>query len=159
MKKLFTSIILCSIFVFTFGQNKPDSITFVKKALGTVFQQNGRSLTPKQLLEITSVNSDALAEMKIAKTNYDVGYVFGCAGGFLIGWPIGAAIAGGDANWTLAGIGAGLAIISIPFTSGYTKHAKNAIRLYNSSLMYPFNSKFEPKVKIIPGGVGVLINF
>ena len=35
-------------------------------------------------------------------------------GGFLIGWPLGTALAGGDPNWTLAAIGAGCVAIAIP---------------------------------------------
>lgn len=41
---------------------------------------------------------------------------------------------GGDPNWVLAGVGAGLIVVSIRFSSAYTKHARNAVNIYNSGL-------------------------
>jgi hypothetical protein len=158
MKKfIFASLLLFS-FLSISGQDKPDSIV-VKKMLGTVFQQNGRPLTPRQLLDITKTNQEAYSEMKIAKNNYDVGYVFGFAGGFLIGWPLGTAIAGGDANWTLAAIGLGIVAISIPFDVAYTKHAKHAVSIYNSGLKYSYLTKPTLKIGMTCNRIGILINF
>ncbi len=97
--------------------------------------------------------------MKLAKSNYDVGYVFGFAGGFLIGWPIGTAIGGGDPNWTLAAVGAGLAVISIPFMVSYTKHAKNAVHKYNKGLKYSYFAKPDLKIGLTYNGVGIKIKF
>ena len=157
MKQIIFAIMLFSCMSLT-GQTQSDSIV-VKKRLGTVFQQNDKYLTPKQLLTITQSNQEAFEEMKMAKKNYDVGYIFGCAGGFLIGWPIGTALAGGDANWTLAAVGAGLAAISIPFTLGYTKHAKNAVRFYNEGLKYSYLNETKPKIVLTYNGIGIQIHF
>jgi hypothetical protein len=102
--------------------------------LGTVFQQNGVNLTPKRLLEVTASNPEAYAEMKMAKNNFDAGSVVGFAGGFLLGWPVGTALAGGDPEWIMAGIGAGLLVISIPLSGAYKKHAMNAVNIYNTGI-------------------------
>lgn len=127
-------ICLCSVFTFfvieVFAQQKIDTIA-MRQSLGVTFQMHGRMLKPRQLLSHTKPYDEAYALMRKAKTNYDVASVFSFAGGFLIGWPIGTAIGGGEPNWTLAGIGAGLVVISIPFSSAYGKHAKHAVRIYN----------------------------
>jgi hypothetical protein len=155
-------IIIILIFLMTvfnsYGQNKLDSIE-IKKALGTVFRQNGKNLTPRQLLDITQSNTEAYKEMEIAKSNYDVGSVFGFAGGFLVGWTLGTAIAGGEPNWTLAGIGAGLIVVSIPFSTAYTKHAKNAVNLYNNGLKSTGLNNVDFKIGLTYNGIGVKVIF
>ena len=131
----------------------------IKQNIGVVFLQNGKKLTPKQLLEITKNNPEAYQEMKIAKSNYDIGSVFGFAGGFMVGWPLGSALAGGDPNWTIAGIGAGLIIISIPFSTKYSKHAKNAVGIYNNSLTQTGMKKVDFNFGFTRTGIGITMNF
>ncbi len=140
------------------SQNPADSIQ-VKKRLGTVFQQNGKNLTPRQLVNITQANQEAYSEMRIAKRNYDFGYIIGFSGGFLVGWPIGTSLGGGDPNWTLAAIGAGLIVVSIPFSTGYTKHAKKAVAIYNKSLKTSYLSKPELRIGLTYNGIGLKCTF
>lgn len=42
------------------------------------------------------------------------GNILAAIGGGLIGWPLGTAIGGGDPEWILAGIGAGVLAVAIP---------------------------------------------
>ena len=153
---LFIGLLLLTVKT-TFGQIKNDSIE-IKKSLGTVFRQNGKNLTPRQLLIITESNTEAYKEMKIAKSNFDASFVFGYAGGFLVGWPVGTAVAGGEPNWALAGIGAGLIAVSIPFSVAYTKHAKNAVRIYNGSRPTAFHN-LDFKVGLTSNGIGIKMRF
>jgi len=141
------------------AQNPADSISVRKTGLGTVFQQNGRNLNGRDLVEITKSNPDAYKEMKIAKGNLDAGNVFGFAGGYMVGWPIGTAIAGGEPNWALAAIGAGLIIISIPLSTGYTKHAKNAVSIYNSGLKQSRIDKVKSYLGFTSNGFGIVMKF
>ena len=133
------SVLFCFIGIFllnvnqAFAQSLADSIE-VKQKAGTVYMQHGVKLKPKQLLKITEQNQEAYMIMKKAKSNYDIGSVIGSVGGFLIGWPLGTLIGGGDPNWAMAGVGVGLAVVSIPFYSAYNKHAKTAVRIYNDTL-------------------------
>ena len=158
MKKSTLILIFVLVFCNVFGQSVSDTIT-VKKAIGTVFQQNGKNLAPRDLLKITEANPEAYNEMKIAKSNNDAASVFGFIGGALIGWPIGTAIAGGEPNWALAGIGVGVIVIAIPFSTAYTKHAKNAVRIYNEGLKQTLINKTEFKFGLLSYGIGVGINF
>jgi hypothetical protein len=51
----------------------------------------------------------------------------GGAGSALIGFPIGTVIGGGDANWTLTRIVAGLLDIGIPTSYSVNKNIKNLL--------------------------------
>jgi hypothetical protein len=158
MRKSIIVGFLLTVFFNLYGQNQPDSIT-VKNRLGPVFQQNGKNLTPGKLLTITKSNQEAYSEMKIANNNYLASMVFQLPGGFLIGYPIGAALAGGDPNWTLAAIGAGLVVVSIPFISAYNKHAKNAVSIFNKGLKYSSMVRPDFKLGITYNGIGIRISF
>jgi len=158
MKKSIIAGFLLTVFFTLNGQNQPYSIT-VKNRLGPVFQQNGKNLTPTKLLTITKSNQEAYSEMKIANKNYLASMVFQFPGGFLIGYPVGAALAGGDPNWTLAAIGAGLVVVSIPFISAYNKHAKNAVYIYNKGLKYSSMVRPDFKLGITYKGIGIRISF
>ena len=140
------------------AQNQSDSIS-VKKAFGTVFKQNGKVLTPKQLMSIVQSNPSAFQEMKVAKNNYSVASVVGFAGGFMVGYPIGTALAGGKADWALAGIGAGLIVASIPFTNAYVGHATNAVKMYNAGLKQTGINQVSYQLGFAAKGIGLKIRF
>jgi outer membrane lipoprotein SlyB len=134
----------------------------MKKVLGSYqYTQNGRRITMGNLVKAMESNSEALNFMKKAKSNNIIASILGGAGGALIGFPIGTAIGGGDANWTLAGIGAGLVAIGIPISSSANKNGKKAIKLYNLSLNSTSYYKFKPEYKIIANGngIGLAMNF
>lgn len=158
MKNILTLGLLFLMTYCFYGQNISDTIE-TKNALGVIFLQNGKKLTPRNLLEISSSNAESYKEMKIAKSNYDVGSVFGFAGGFMVGWPIGTAIGGGEPNWTLAVVGAGLIVISIPFSTAYSKHARKAVEIYNNGLKQTGSSTVEFRLGLTFNGVGLKINF
>ena len=160
MKKI--SLIIIGIFILSLSQliaqNQSDAIQVVKKN-GTRFIQNDQALTPKQLIEITKTNVEAYKYMKKAKSNFDAGMVFASAGGFLIGWPIGTAIGGGEADWAMAGIGAGLALLSIPLASGYNKKAKKAVEIYNKGLNQTKARKVSYHFGVTKNGIGLRVQF
>lgn len=142
-----------------FAQNQSDSI-FIEN--NRIFKQNNVVLAPKQLLEITKINPEAYKEMQIAKTNSDFSMVLGFAGGFMIGWPLGTAIGGGEPKWILAGIGAGILVLTIPLASGYKKHAKNAVDIYNNGLNNPpttANRKVKLDMGMTANGFGLVMKF
>lgn len=158
MKKAYLFLLTFFFLVTLEGFSQSDTITITKKS-GTTFRQNGIKLTPRHLLEITKYNAEAYQEMKIAKSNHDIGSVFGFTGGFLVGYPMGTALSGGKPNWVLAGVGAGLMLISIPFEVGYVKHAKNAVNLYNSGLKQIGQNKTDIKLQFTFNRVGLNLTF
>ena len=128
---------------------------------GYKYTQNGTPMTIEDLAKILESNQKAFVLIKKAHSNNTIASIFGSAGGFLVGWPIGSALGGEDANWTLAKVGAGLIAISIPFSSGANKNSKQAIELYNSSLNSTSFYEFKPELKIIrnENGIGLSMNF
>ncbi|NVN94037.1 MAG: hypothetical protein HXX18_02010 [Bacteroidetes bacterium] len=152
-------IIIIGLFLLSisqiFAQNQSDSIEIKKTFFGTIFRQNGKNLTPQQLINIMQPNAEAYKEMKVARTNYSFGMVFSFAGGAFMGWPLGGAIAGKKMDWTLFGIGVGLTVISIPFSIAYTNHSKNAVRNFNNGLKQTGMNTIDLKLGITPDGIGI----
>src|SRR5215203_1221872 len=134
------------LFLFiSFGlsaQNISDTIE-INRESGIEFYQNGKKLTPRDLMKITSVNTEAYNEMIIAKRNKAIGEGIGIAGGLLIGWTIGTALTGEEVSWELAGIGACLIVIRFPFINSYSNHAMKAAELYNNGLKHTGRNSFE----------------
>ena len=132
--QLLAFAVLCLLSIQLHAQSTQSPITVKKSFLSTTYRQHGKNLTLRQLIEVTANNADAQAEMKLAKKNADVATVLGAIGGFMVGWPLGTAIGGGEPNWALAGVGAGFIGVGIPFSIKYAKHAKNAVALHNESI-------------------------
>ena len=158
MKKLFLVVLLILGISQLNAQNQSDSIV-VKKAFGTIFKQNGKALTPNQMMNIVQSNPAAYQEMKIAKGNYGPGSVLGFAGGFMVGYPIGTALAGGEANWALAGIGAGLIVASIPFSTAYVRHTKKAVEYYNAGIKHTGMNQINYRLGLASNRIGFKITF
>jgi hypothetical protein len=98
----------------------------------------------------------------IQKTAKGIGLManlFAASGGFLIGWPIGTAIGGGDPNWILAGVGAGLAAIGITISTGAGKKIKQAVEIYNQGVGSSSMRIKEIKISMINGGFGLSLRF
>ncbi len=158
MKKIILNLIFALVTITICSAQKIE----MKKVFGGYqYTQNGDKMTMGDLVKVMESNSEALNFMKKAKSNNLLASILGGAGGALIGFPIGTAIGGGDANWTLAGIGAGLVAIGIPISSNVNKKAKKAIELYNSSLNATAYYEFKPEFKIIANGngLGLSMNF
>ncbi|MBQ0768142.1 MAG: hypothetical protein KBT58_02550 [Bizionia sp.] len=128
---------------------------------GYKYTQNGNQMTMKDLVKTMETNQQAFDLIKKAQSNNTLASIIGFAGGGLIGWPIGTAIGGGDANWTIAGIGVGLVAIGIPISSRVNKKTKQAVELYNSSLNATSFNEFKPEFKVIANGngIGLSMNF
>lgn len=161
MKRIVATFSLLTIcFVLSFGQTEAELITIKKTFGGYSFYQGASRLTMNQLVTTMQPNEHAYKEIKAAQSTYTMAAIFAGAGGFLVGWPIGSAIGGGEPNWTLAAIGAGLIVISIPISQKFNKQAHNAVDTYNmglytSSVQY----KRELRISTTPNGLGLLFRF
>ena len=103
--------------------------------LGTELQQGGKPIDEADLIDKLGREPASAESMSAAKTLGLVGQILGYAGGFLIGWPIGQAIAGdSDPTWVLAGIGGGLVVVGIPFSIASSNNFENAVDAHNESL-------------------------
>jgi len=155
-------IILSSLLVlFTLSASAQNDSIIASKAFGGYkFEQDGKMLNPKAMLKIMEEDQEALIYMKKAKTNSDLSMVIGFTGGFLIGWPIGTAIGGGDPNWVLAGVGAGLLVLAIPVSKAYNTNALKAVELYNTSQRSAyFQNGIDLNLGLTENGVGLKLTF
>ncbi|SHJ67509.1 hypothetical protein SAMN04487911_13020 [Arenibacter nanhaiticus] len=158
MKKTILTLIFALVTITFCNAQK---IEIEKVFGGYKYSQNENQMTMKDLVKTMTSNQQAFDLIKKAQSNNTLASIIGFAGGGLIGWPIGTAIGGGDANWTLAGIGAGLVAIGIPISSSANKKAKQAVELYNSSLNSTSFYEFKPEFKVISdgNGLGISMNF
>lgn len=139
----------------------PGTIDTVSMNPRSVFplKMNGEILSPANLKDLFASNDAAKAEYQAAKGNRDLGMVLSYAGGFMIGWPLGQAIGGGDPNWVLAGVGAGLVILAIPLGSAYKKRTKKAVELYNNEKLQKPTEIVSFKLQNTSSGIGVVMRF
>jgi len=161
MKRIAIIISLLNItLAFTFGQTSTDSISMKKVCGGYQFYQGNQRLNMDQLVKIIKPNEQAYKQIQSAKSTSTLASIIGFAGGFMVGWPIGAAIAGGEPNWKLAGIGAGLIVVSIPISHTCNKKTQEAVRMYNKDLKpTSFWDISELNMSINENGLGLRFNF
>ena len=160
MKKIqITMALLTVCLAVSFGQTS-ESITMKKVFGGYQFYQGDKRLNVNQLVNTMKSNEQAYKEIRSAKTTYSIATVFAGAGGFMVGWPIGTAIGGGDPNWTMAGIGAGLIVVSIPLSLKFNKQASQAVNTYNrGSATGLFWNKSELRFCMTGYGMGLRLRF
>lgn len=145
---------------FAHGQVRPDSIAVVRARGATQFYQGNMQLTPKQVRNTLRSNEAAHELMRSARATKGLSDVMGSAGAFLVGWTLGDILRGTDPNWAIAGVGAGLLVVSIPLTSSYHKQAEHAVATYNRGLrMTSFRERHELNLALTGNGVGLVLQF
>jgi len=158
MKKLILILVAFYCAASGFSQAAGDTIEIQQK-LGKVYLTDGKPMLARDLYSLLNTNEEATLKVKQAKSNLFPLYLFSIAGGFLIGWPLGTAIGGGEANWTLALIGVGLVGLAIPFQVGYNKNIYQAVRIYNAGVQKSVSNKATMELGITGNGIGVVVRF
>lgn len=161
MKKIaIISALLYLSMSFTFGQTVSDSISMKKVFGGYQFYQGNQRLNMNELVRTMESNEQAYQQIKSAKSTYTLATVVSTIGGAMVGWPLGTAIGGGKPNWTIAGIGAGLIVVSIPISQSFNKKAKKAVETYNSGFQTSsFWDRNELNLSIAGNGIGLTLSF
>lgn len=136
-------IMLLGLVLTTTLAAQTDPITLEKAAGSYRFYQAGERLKLGEVVDGMESNQLAYDQIKVARSNYNTAGVFSFIGGACIGWPLGTAIGGGDPEWWLAGIGAGLVVVSIPFTKKFKTNADAALDTFNTGF-----SQHQPKPDI-----------
>jgi hypothetical protein len=143
-----------------YAQGRTDSIKMKKVMGGYQFFQHHKPLKMGQLVKTLAPNEAAYAYAKSAQANNTWATVIGGAGGFMIGWTLGTALGGGEPNWTLAGIGAGLVGVSIPFTIKANRQAKKAVDTFNGSVgSHSFIDRTVMDLRVGGNGIGLMFSF
>lgn len=102
------------------------------------YQQGGQSLDPDDMSAKLSEEPEAAPHVSRAKTLGVVAVVLATAGGALLGWPAGSAIAGEkDPMWELAYAGGGAVLVSIPFMLWGVSSFNSAVDAHNARIGMP----------------------
>lgn len=161
MKKIIVLLLLSITFcTMTYGQISSDLI-IVKKQFGSfVFYKDSDKLTLSQLSKIIKTNEEASKIAKQANTTQVFAVLTGVAGGAMLGYPIGAAMAGKKPNYIIAGVGAGLIVVSVPLSFKANRQYKKATDEYNKGLdAASFWDKTELKLSMTENGFGLTLKF
>lgn len=130
-------------------------IELYKSFGGARFQRDTLTLTLRQVSQIISIDQQAAAEFKIARTNYNVAGVLGFGGAVLLAVPVVSAISGGEPEWLVAGGGAAMILASIPFSKAFKNRASSALDGYNSR----HEKTASNRVKVHFTGNGFVLKF
>jgi hypothetical protein len=144
-----------------FGQEPVDTIRVQKTFFGYAYSQGGQRLSMNRLSDALVSNPEAYQIYQNAQSSGLVAQILAFAGGYMIGWPIGTAIGGGEPNWNLALIGTGLVFISIPLETGYNRKTQQAIDIFNNELPDKKTDKkpIDLELSLRGNGAGLIFTF
>ena len=121
------------------------------------YKKCGITMTDQQLMELFKDDPNMEQFLKPLALNYIGDILFSTAASILIFYPLGQRAYGNDEpNWNLAYIGAGCALLSIPFKKGFEKNADKAVKFYNNG--YKIIS-FEFNLNLNSDGLGIALRF
>lgn len=159
MKKnllIITTIIICFT-NYSFSQTLKDTIHYDKK-YGQFYQQDNK-VKSAEMLDIMINNQEAYNMMWKARKYNIAGKVFLIAGAAGFGYMIVDFLRTGAINYYALGIGAGVALVSIPLNNEYKNRAKKAVTIYNSGLSKTTNNNYKLGFGLSQNGFGVRLNF
>lgn len=136
-----------------------DEIIVQKRGLAFTYYQNGRQLKNNELLHLLDNNPEAKKELKKAHRNMMPARALSYTGGLILAYPISAHIGGGVPSWSMAGIGAGLLFLSLPFTGAVMKREHQAIYVYNGGLQYVSKPKVNMEFGYEQKGATLKVSF
>ncbi|WP_299458615.1 hypothetical protein [uncultured Microscilla sp.] len=161
MKKIILVLTISLLSLYTFAQTTPttpastDSVTFKRG----YFLQNGKKLNRIKITGIMMNTPEAYKHLKASFADANVATFFATLGGGLIGWPLGTALAGGKPLWALAGVGVGMALISIPIYASANKKAAQAAKIYNQRLGTNQITGMRLRLHFSGNGIGLRLKF
>ncbi len=146
MKKLVFALLLIPVL----GFSQVEEVSTGKIELGTsgknFFIKDGEGYKLNQYKQVFS-NQEAIDRIKKARTNKTFAEIITYTGSFCVGFGIGVVVSVHDQGkgepwdtfekrdrnlgWTIAGIGAGITLTSIPLWMGYSKNIKKGIEIEN----------------------------
>ncbi len=154
MIKIKTLLVL--VFIFSASIMQAQQIEMVKRPLDTPeFYQNDKKYKMSELVKLMKSNYKAVEYMKKARTNNTFSQIFVFSGASLVGFPVGTSIGGGDPNWTLAMVGGGLMVLSVPFLTATNRNGKKAVEAYNAGFGNSESTAFIQTVTFSFTGNGV----
>ncbi len=152
------SLILC---ISVFGQNSNDSIQVINVGSNYRCEQNGHVLNLRQITQLMKTDKEATKYLKSAKLSNGISVILGCAGGFLIGYPIGTYIAGRGVDLSMLAVGISFLVVDIPVNIATKRNLIKAINHYNSnqSGTGSMNNAYDIQMGLTQNGIGITLRF
>lgn len=139
-----------------------DSIFVNRRGALNFTSHTGRTLSFNEVKQqVKATNEPAFDVLQSAQSGRAIAAGLGFAGGALIGYPLGMALAGGKAEWVLAGAGIALVAISVPVNAAANKKAREAISVYNEGIGAVVAHRIQPQciVGFTGNGIGLTLKF
>ena len=152
-KKIFLLIISITFSIGVFAQSELNYKNGV--------WQNGEKIYPTKVRTLMAKSDEALGLYNSGRTLYVAGQVIAFPCAFLVGWDLGARLAGGEGSNVLLASGAVGTVIGIVMSVAGEGKMKKSVSLYNAA-------KTEKKEQVIiqeinlgmtRSGVGIIISF
>jgi len=159
MKKATILSLLLFLSFSVFGQNVSDSISVKSLFGGCKIYQYGQQITVSNVGTIVKPNELAYSQFQKAQSTNVISMIIGGVGGALIGYPLGGALAGKQMDWKMFGIGAALAVISIPISNKCVKQLQTSVDTYNDGLKAKPQPTIELNVKLTGSGLSIAMIF
>jgi hypothetical protein len=141
------------------AQESSNEIIIQKNFFGIKYFQNDRRLTPGEMSKIMEPNAEAYKLVKSGRALGTVSSILSSMGGFLIGYPIGASINGQETNWTMAAVGGGIIVGSIPLQLVSNNKMKKAVATYNKGASSTSFRRTTFSVGATEHGYGLSVQF
>lgn len=140
-------ILFLGTFINSNAQNK-NKLRLQSSFFGNKFFKGDTIISVNQVLYEMRSNESVYNLMKNAKKDFVFAQILGAAGGFLVVWPLATAVAGGEPNWVMAGVGAGILAISIPISINFRNKARSAISEHNNLIVGSNKWGYNPIYKL-----------
>jgi hypothetical protein len=155
---LFLTVCLLQISISSAQEQVPNLAT--RRKTGRIHkEETGGVPDLRQLLILTRDNPEAYKSAKTAKAFQRVGSVVGFAGGFMVGYGLGAAITGEQITGKVIAVGGILVLGSVPFHIGSVTHARKAIKLYNTGMRQTTFKHIDLRVSIASNSLKLKVLF
>jgi hypothetical protein len=151
------SIVMALIACSCFSQGLNDTIHYDKKY--GQFYQHETKIKSGEMLDIMFTNKEAYNMMWKARKYNIAGKVFLITGAAGFGYMIVDFLRTGQINYYALGIGAGIALVSIPLNNEYKNRAKKAVIIYNTGLSKTSQYDYRLNFGISENGLGVKFSF
>lgn len=116
------------------GAQHQGEILVKQKGLVFAYYHEGRQISKEELHKVLDSHTEATKELRMGYKNKLPAILLRVAGGLLLGYQVGTHISGGQSNWGMAGAGASMITLSIPFSGAAMKREQVAVQRYNTGL-------------------------
>ena len=136
-------------------------ITYDTGFFETAYRHEGAQLKSSELVSLLEQEPKTVEKLGAAKARGGIANVVAGVAGGLIGWPLGAAIAGSeDPNWTLAYAGGGCLVIAALLAKSADRQRRDAVDIYNGDVHGSAPLTDNPvQLCMRPDGVALFISF